>query len=58
MSAMQIVPQAMLKLHRQWPDVEVQLYERPGKAQMDAVREGTLDAGIVVQQPFGSEQTT
>jgi DNA-binding transcriptional LysR family regulator len=54
MSAMQIVPQAMLLLHKQWPDVEVQLYERPSKAQMDAVREGTLDAGIVVHEPGAS----
>jgi DNA-binding transcriptional LysR family regulator len=48
MSAMRILPQAMIRFQRRWPNVEVRLYERTSQAQIDGVREGTLEVGIVV----------
>ena len=49
MSTMHILPQAILRFHQRWPDVDVRLYERTSKAQSDSVRDGTLDAGIVIR---------
>ncbi len=49
MSTMHILPQAILRFHKRWPDVDVRLHERTSKAQSDSVRDGTLDAGIVIR---------
>jgi DNA-binding transcriptional LysR family regulator len=50
MSAMLTLPRAIRAFRKSWPRVEVQLQERTSAAQVEALRSGALDLGILVRE--------
>lgn len=48
--AMRILPRALRDLRRHWPGVDVRLDEHMSRSQVEALRHGTLDAGILNRQ--------
>ena len=50
MSATVSLPRAVRAFRRHWPQVEVQLQERSSAAQVEALRNGSLDLGILVRE--------
>lgn len=46
-AALDIMPRIILALHRSWPNLSVELEESTTGPQLDAVKAGKLDAGIV-----------
>jgi len=50
MSAALSLPRALRAFKRSWPQVEVRLYERTSAAQVEGLRDGSLDLGIIVRE--------
>jgi DNA-binding transcriptional LysR family regulator len=50
MSATITLPRAIQSFRKAWPGVEVQLQERTSSAQVEALRSGALDLGIIVRE--------
>ena len=50
MSAALSLPRALRAFKRSWPQVEIRLYERTSAVQVEALREGRLDLGIIVRE--------
>lgn len=55
MSAMRILPQAIRQFRKRYPHVEVELDEQPSKLQVNALRNGSLDIGIISRNVVNTE---
>lgn len=52
-AALRIVPTLVLALHQQWPRVRLDLQEGTTDVQLDRIRQGTLDVGLVREMVEG-----
>ena len=46
-SVMKILPRSLLEFRKQWPQVKVRIDEQMSRSQVEALREGSLDLGIL-----------